>query len=226
MGRTPTVMVVHAGQWVAVNATAQGATAGFYLPFRNLPTVDIQVIPDAMSYWLFQAPSVPGVYPAPDSEYNGPWFGQDVAALVVLPSDRSSSLAQYQSSGGEGDIYNPPVMSANGAFLIVDQEGLFDKLGSRPDPDRIPRNGIVPVLIRTTSIGIDTYLVNVTSNDPNGQLNYLAAHNYTLPYKVGIYAINTHRGKPRADYDPAPADRVADERDGDASRRASTSTDW
>ncbi|HKN07515.1 MAG TPA: cbb3-type cytochrome c oxidase subunit I [Thermoplasmata archaeon] len=193
-GSYSNVMVVHAGQWVAVNATAQGATGGFYLPFRNLPTVDIQVIPDAMSYWLFQAPSVPGVYAAPDSEYNGPWFGQDVAALVVLPATGSSSLAQYQSNGGEGDIYNPPVMGANGAFLLVDQEGLFDN--SVPGPTLTASPGAVSFqyYIPTSSIGIDSYLVNVTSNDPNGQLNYLAAHNYTLPYKVGIYAINTTGG--------------------------------
>jgi hypothetical protein len=48
--------------------------------------------------------------------------------------------------------------------------------------------------VPTSSIGIDTYLVNVTSTDPNGQLNYLAAHNYTLPYQVGIYAISTTGG--------------------------------
>jgi len=185
------VMVVHAGQWVAVNATASGATGGFYLPFRNLPVVDIQVIPDAMSYWLFQAPSVPGVYSAPDSEYNGPWFGQDMAALVVLPATGSSSLANYQANGGEGDIYNPPVQSANGAFLIVDQEGLFDN--SVPGPTLTAAPGAVSFqyYIPTSSIGIDSYLVNVTTANPNGQLNYVAAHNNTLPYRVGIYAINT-----------------------------------
>jgi terminal oxidase subunit len=185
------VMVVHANQWVAVNATASGATGGFYLPFRNLPTVDIQVIPDAMSYWLFQAPSVPGVYAAPDSEYNGPWFGQDVAALVVLPATGNSNLAQYRSNGGEGDIYNPPVMGANGAFLIVDQEGLFDDSVPGPTLTAAPGSVSFQYYIPTSSIGVDNYLVNVTSTDPNGQLNYLAAHNYTLPYRLGIYAINT-----------------------------------
>ncbi|MGA8709931.1 MAG: cbb3-type cytochrome c oxidase subunit I [Thermoplasmata archaeon] len=185
------VMVVHAGQWVAVNATASGATGGFYLPFRNLPTVDIQVIPDAMSYWLFQAPSVPGVYAAPDSEYNGPWFGQDVAALVVLPASGTSTLAQYLSNGGEGDIYDPPVMAANGAFLIVDQEGLFDNSVPGPTLTATPGSVSFQYYIPTSSIGVDSYLVNVTTNDPNGQLNYLAAHNDTLPYRLGIYAINT-----------------------------------
>jgi len=194
VGSFSDVMVVHAGQWVVVNATAQGATGGFYLPFRNLPVADIQVIPYAMSYWLFQAPSVPGVYAAPNSEYNGPWFGQDVAALVVLPTSGSTSLSGYQASGGEGDIYNPPVMAANGASLVGDQEGLFDN--SVPGPTLAAAPGPVSFhyLIPTSSIGIDNYLVNVTSSDPNGQMNYVAAHNYTLPYRLGIYAINTTGG--------------------------------
>jgi cytochrome c oxidase subunit 1 len=194
IGSYSNVMVVHAGQWVVVNATAQGATGGFYLPFRNLPVVDIQVIPDAMSYWLFQAPSVPGVYAAPDSEYNGPWFGQDVAALVVLPANGTSNLAGYQSSGGEGDIYNPPVVGANGAFLIADQEGLFDNSVPGPTLTASPGEVSFQYDIPTSSIGVDNYLVNVTSTDPNGQLNYLAARNYTLPYQLGIYAINTTGG--------------------------------
>ena len=191
VGSFSDVMVVHAGQWVAVNATATGATGGFYIPFRNLPTVDIQVIPYAMSYWLFQAPSIPGVYAAPNSEYNGPWFGQDVAALVVLPTSGSSSLASYNANGGEGDIYNPPVLAANGAFLIADQEGLFDD--SVPGPTLSATPGLVSFqyYIPTASIGVNNYLVNVTSTNPNGQLNYLAAHNDTLPYRLGIYEINT-----------------------------------
>jgi cytochrome c oxidase subunit I len=194
LGTFADVMVVHAGQWVAVNATADGATSGFYLPFRNLPTVDIQVIPDAMSYWLFQAPSVPGVYAAPNSEYNGPWFGQDVAALVVLPDSGTASLAQYQASGGEGDVYNPPVQAASGALLTVDQEGLFDNSVPGPTLTAAPGPVSFEYLVPKSSIGIDNYLVNVTTNDPNGQLNYLAAHNWTLPYPVGIYAINTTGG--------------------------------
>ncbi len=36
--------------------------------------------------------------------------------------------------------------------------------------------------------------MNVTSTDPNGQLDYVIAHNYTLPYQLGIYAINTTGG--------------------------------
>jgi len=194
VGSFSDMMVVHAGQWVAVNATAQGATGGFYIPFRNLPVVDIQVIPYAMSYWLFQAPSVPGVYAAPDSEYNGPWFGQDVAALVVLPATGTSNLADYVSSGGAGDIYNPPVMSAAGAFLIADQEGLFDNSVPGPTLTATPGTVSFQYYIPTASIGVDNYLVNVTSTDPNNQLNYLFAHNYTLPYQLGIYAINTTGG--------------------------------
>jgi len=190
------VMVVHANQWVAVNATASGATGGFYLPFRSLPTVDIEVVPDAMSYWLFQAPPIPGVYAAPDSEYNGPWFGQDVAALVVLPAVGSgmTNLSAYNSNGGEGDIYNPPTMAANGVTLTGDQEGLWDN--SVPGPTLTAAPGVVSFhySIPLSSIGVDNYLVNVTTSNPNGQQAYLAAHNYTLPYKLGIYAINTTGG--------------------------------
>jgi heme/copper-type cytochrome/quinol oxidase subunit 1 len=191
VGSFSDVIVVHAGQWVGVNATATGATGGFYLPFRTLPVVDIQVIPGSMSYWSFQAPPVPGVYGAPDSEYNGPWFGQDAAALVVLPASGNASLAQFQSTGGEGDLYDPPVMAANGAVLTLDNEGLFDN--SAPGPTLSATAGTVSfgINVPTSSIGIDDYLVNVTSTDPNGQMDWVAAHNDTLPYQVGIYSIGT-----------------------------------
>jgi cytochrome c oxidase subunit I len=191
VGSFSNVIVVRAGQWVAVNATAQGATGGFYVPFRNLPVVDIQVIPDAMSYWLFQAPSVPGVYAAPDSEYNGPWFGQDVAALVVLPTSGTTNLASYLSNGGEGDTYNPPVWNANGATLTGDNEGLFNGVVPGPTLTATPGPVSFQYRIPMSSIGVDNYLVNITSNDPNDQQDYLAAHNNTLPYSLGIYAINT-----------------------------------
>ena len=117
-----------------------------------------------------------------------------MAALVVLPDTGTSSLASYQSSGGEGDIYNPPVMAANGAFLIADQEGLFDNSVPGPTLTATPGTVSFQYYIPTSSIGVDNYLVNVTSTDPNGQLNYLAARNYTLPYQLGIYAINTTGG--------------------------------
>jgi cytochrome c oxidase subunit I len=188
------LMVVRAGQWVAVNATAEGATSGFYIPFRNLPVADIQVIPYAMSYWLFQAPPIPGVYAAPNSEYNGPWFGQDVAALVVIPATGTVNLSAYESNGGEGDIYNPPVMSANGVTLTADQEGLWDNSVPGPTLTAAPGPVSFDYLIPTSSIGIDNWLVNVTTTNPNGQLNYLAAHNYTLPYQLGIYRVNTTGG--------------------------------
>lgn len=190
-GTFANVLVVHADQWVMINATAQGATEGFYLPFRDIPAVDIQVVPGSTSYWLFQAPSVPGVYGAPNSEYNGPWFGQDAAALVVLPSSGTSSLAPFASGDGEGDIYNPPVVSAGGATLVSDNEGLFDN--SVPGPTLEATSGPVSFTLSVpfSSIGLDNYLVNVTTTASNGQLAYLAAHGNQLPYRIGIYAINT-----------------------------------
>jgi terminal oxidase subunit len=41
-----------------------------------------------------------------------------------------------------------------------------------------------------SSIGINNYLVNVTSNDPNAQQQYVVARNYTLPFPFGIYRVN------------------------------------
>jgi heme/copper-type cytochrome/quinol oxidase subunit 1 len=191
VGSFSNVIVVHAGQWVAVTGTANGATGGLYLPFRTLPVVNIQVIPGSTSYWLFQAPPIPGVYGAPDSEFNGPWFGQDVAALVVLPANGTSSLAGFESNGGEGDVYDPPVMTANGAFLTGDQEGVFDD--SVPGPTLTASAGAVSFQceVPMSSIGIDNYLVNVTTTNPNGQQLWVTDHNDTLPESLGIYAVNT-----------------------------------
>ncbi len=194
-GSYANVLVVRAGQWVVVNATASGATEGFYIPFRSLPTVNVQVLPGARSYAVFQAPSAPGVYGVPNAEYNGPWFGQDVAALIVLPANGPSvSLDAFVVGGGAGDIYNPPVLAADGARLVGDEEGLFN--GSVPGPTLRASPGPVSFSwsVPLSSIGIDNYLVNVTTTDPNGQLAWLAAHNNTLPYDFGVYAINTTTG--------------------------------
>ncbi|MCI4326072.1 MAG: cbb3-type cytochrome c oxidase subunit I [Thermoplasmata archaeon] len=190
VGSYSDLVVVHAGQWIAVNATADGATGGFYLPFRNLPVVNIQVIPGSMSYWLFQAPSVPGVYGAPDSEYNGPWFGQDAAALVVLPAAGTPGFPALPSNAGAGDLYDPPILAARGASLAADQEGLFDN--SAPGPTLTASAGPVTFGwdVPMSSIGIDNYLVNVTSTAPNGQQQFVAAHGDTLPYEFGIYSVN------------------------------------
>ena len=147
-----------------------------------------------MSYWLFQAPPIPGVYAVPDSEYNGPWFGQDVAAMVVLPATGTSSLAAYESNGGEGDTYNPPVWSAAGTTLVGDGEGLFAHSVPGPTLTAAPGPVAFQYNIPMSSIGINNYLVNVTSNNPNGQQAYVTAHNDTLPYQLGIYAIDTTRG--------------------------------
>jgi cytochrome c oxidase subunit I len=191
VGSFSNVIVAHAGQWISVNATAAGATEDLYIPFRALPTVDLEVLPGSMSYWLFQAPSVPGVYGAPNAEYNGPWFGQDAAALVVLPPASGESLSAFQSNGGEGDVYNPPTTAAAGTTLIADNEGLFND--AVPGPTLTASAGPVTIdcTVPASSIGIDNYLVNVTTTNPNGQIDYVQAHNDTLPYPVGIYAINT-----------------------------------
>jgi len=189
-GTFANVVVVHAGQWVAVNATANGATEGFYLPFRSLPTVDVQVVPYSWSYDLFQAPSQPGVYGMPNAEYNGPWFGQDVGALIVLPPAGGATLDSFVSSGGAGDVYNPPIMYASTATLVGDQEGLFND--SVPGPTLSATAGPVSFswTVPMSSIGVDNYLVNVTSTDSNAQQEWLAAHNNTLQYDFGVYALD------------------------------------
>jgi heme/copper-type cytochrome/quinol oxidase subunit 1 len=195
-GQFDNVVVAHAGEWVSVNATATGATQGLYIPFRAQPTVNVQVVPGDVSHALFQAPSSPGVYGVPDGEYDGPWFGQDVAALVVLPAavalpegDPSSTLASFQANGGAGDVFNPPVWNASGAQLVGDQEGLFN--GWVPGPTLAATAGPVAFswTVPMSSIGIDNYLVNVTSNDPNAQAAWVSAHNDTLPQKFVVEQI-------------------------------------
>ena len=45
-----------------------------------------------------------------------------------------------------------------------------------------------------SSIGIDNYLVNVTSNDPNNQLEWVHAHNDTLPYPFRVLRVDPTAG--------------------------------
>jgi heme bearing subunit I of the terminal oxidase len=190
-GSFDNAIVAFAGQWVHVNATATDATQGLYLPFRSQTAVNIQVVPGTTSYALFQAPSTPGVYGAPDSEYDGPWFGQDASALVVLPPPGSfSTLADFVSSGGAGDIYNPPVAPAASADLVGGPAGLFNS--SVPGPTLTAAAGLVSFewSIPLSSIGINNYLVNVTSNNPNQQQQYVADRGYVLPFLFGLWAID------------------------------------
>ena len=194
-GHFDNVVVADAGEWVSVNATASGATQGLYIPFRSEPTVNVQVVPGFVSHALFQAPSTPGVYGVPDGEYDGPWFGQDVAALVVLPaSGDPSDLSAFTSGDGAGDMYNPPVWSANGTQLVGDQEGLFDHWV--PAPTLYAPAGAIGFSwsVPMSSLGIDNYLVNVTTDDPNGQTEWVAAHNDTIPATFGVYRIDPSAG--------------------------------
>jgi len=190
-GTFDNVLVVNAGQWVSINLTAAGATQSLYIPFRSLPPVDVQVVPGSTSYSLFQAPSVPGVYGVPDGEYDGPWFGQDVSALVVLPTNgTSSSLAAFEASGSEGDIYSPPVLSAAAASLVANGEGVFNQSVPGPTLSAVPGTVSFSWTVPLSTIGIDNYLVNVTSLDPNAQQQYVVAHNYTLPYPFQVDRID------------------------------------
>ena len=199
-GSFDNAIVAYAGQPVHLNLTATGATQSVLIPFRTQAVVDVQAVPGSSSYALFQAPSIPGVYGAPDGEYDGPWFGQDVSALVVLPDPGSggSNLTGFQSAGGGGDIYDPPVKSAAQASLVANGEGLFNF--SVPGPTLMAS---VPALggtisfdwtVPLSSIGIDNYLVNVTSSSPDAQQQYVIDHNDTLPYSFGIYGIHPATG--------------------------------
>jgi heme/copper-type cytochrome/quinol oxidase subunit 1 len=199
-GSFDNAIIAYADQWVQLNLTASGATQSVLVPFRDQAVVDVQAVPGSTSYALFRAPSVPGVYGAPDGEYDGPWFGQDVAALIVLPpvNDAATTLGAFESSGGGGDIYDPPILPAATASLIANGEGLFNY--SVPGPTltaSVPTLG-APVSFNWTiplgSVGLDNYLVNVTSNDPNAQQQYVIDHNDTLPYPFGIYRIDPRTG--------------------------------
>ena len=194
-GTFDNVIVAYADQPVEVNATASGATQEFYLPLRDATPVSFEVVPGTPSYALFTAPSTPGVYAVPDGEYDGPWFGQDVAALVVLPAPgATNSLAAFQSSSGEGDIYNPPIVAASSADLVGDGAGLFNH--SVPGPTLSAAAGPVSFSwsVPLSSIGVNNYLVNVTSNTANQQQQYVISRNYTLPFQFGVWAIRPATG--------------------------------
>jgi heme/copper-type cytochrome/quinol oxidase subunit 1 len=199
-GQFDNVLVAYAGQWVDLNLTAQGATQSLLIPFRAQSVVNVQVVPGTTSHALFQAPSTPGVYGVPDGEYDGPWFGQDVASLIVLPPANESfaSLTSYQANGGAGDIYNPPVLAASSASLVANAEGLFNF--SVPGPTLTASASITGTVVSfgwtvpLSSIGFDNYLVNVTSTNPNQQQAYVIAQNYTLTSHFGIYRITPSTG--------------------------------
>jgi heme/copper-type cytochrome/quinol oxidase subunit 1 len=190
-------LVAYAGQWVALNMTAGGATQSLYIPFRSQAPVNVQVVPGSLSHALFQAPSVPGVYGAPDGEYDGPWFGQNAAALIVLPApsaDPFPTLSSFQSAGGAGDLYDPPVMPAARAALVANGEGLFNFSVPGPTLEAQAPSGGGPVsfswTIPLSSIGINNYLVNDTSLAPNAQEQWVEQHNDTLPYGFRVLRLD------------------------------------
>ncbi|MGI0151052.1 MAG: hypothetical protein ACREC5_03840, partial [Thermoplasmata archaeon] len=194
------MIVAYAGEPIQLNLTAAGATQSVLIPFRAQPVVDVQVVPGLISHALFTAPATPGGYGVPDGEYDGPWFGQDVAALVVLPPSGGTvpTLSAFQAGSGAGDLYDPPVRSAASAALVGDDEGIFN--GSVPGPtlaSAAPVDG-GPVSFDWTvplaSVGAGSHLVNVTSNDPAAQQQHVEEHDDTLPDPFGIYAIDPVRG--------------------------------
>jgi heme/copper-type cytochrome/quinol oxidase subunit 1 len=216
-GSYDNVVVVYAGAWVQFNLTSSGATQSLLVPFRSEAVIDVQVVPGSTSYSVFEAPSIPGVYGAPDGEYDGPWFGQDVLALVVLPptNETGATLASFSAAGGEGDLYNPPVQPTASADLVGNAEGLFNN--SVPGPTltaSVPAGG-APLSLHWTvplsSIGLDNYLVNVTSTTPGQQQQYVIDRNYTLPYSAGIYRIDPATGPATMTAAPLAIDATTNE---------------
>jgi heme/copper-type cytochrome/quinol oxidase subunit 1 len=207
-GTYDNAVVVFAGQWVQLNLTDSGATQSILIPFRSQPVVDVQVVPGSVSYARFQAPTDPGVYGAPDGEYDGPWFAQDVSALIVLPDpgNATGNLDGFLSGNGGGDVYDPPVRAAASADLVANGEGLFNF--SVPAPTltaAVPALGGLVAFdwtVPLASLGIDNYFVNVTSNDPNEPQEYVTAHNGTLPETFGLYRFDPDRGLVAVDTAP------------------------
>ncbi|MGA9838837.1 MAG: cbb3-type cytochrome c oxidase subunit I [Thermoplasmata archaeon] len=211
-GNFSNAIVAYPGQWVSVNLTASGATQSLLIPFRTQTPIDVQVVPGSVSFSLFRAPPDPGVYGVPDGEYDGPWFGQDVSALIVLPAPGStSSLSSFEAADAAGDIYSPPVVTAGDAALVANGEGLFNQ--SVPGPTLTGASGLVSFswTIPLSTIGINNYLVNVTSTNPDAQQEYVIDHNYTLPYPFQIVEVNASTGPRTIESSELPVGRVVTE---------------
>ena len=194
-GSFDNAFVAYAGSWLNLNLTGTGATRSVYIPFRSIPPVNVQVVPGSTSHALFQVPSQPGVYGAPDGEYDGPWFGQDASALIVLPDPgTNASLGAFHSDGGAGNIYDPFVVPAATADLVAEDEGIFNFSVPGPTLSAAPGPLAISWTVPLASIDLTNYLVNVTSTDPAAQQAYVVAHHGVLPDPFGLYRIDPARG--------------------------------
>ena len=138
------LVVVYAGQSVQINLTSASVTQGLYLPFRTQNVVNVQVVPGYPSYASFVAPTSPGIYPMPESEYDGPWFGLDMADLLVLPAGGTwtpSAVNDYAVNAADWDLYASPVwlLSSPSVSLTADAAGLW--AGSIPGPTIVAPSG-------------------------------------------------------------------------------------
>ena len=191
VGSYSDLVVVHAGQWIAVNATADGATGGFYLPFRNLPVVNIQVIPGSMSVLALPGPLGP-------RGSTGPRTRSTTGPGSARTPPRSSSSPPRERRGSRRSRRTPaPVTSTTPpSSPPAARRSRPTRRGcstTRPPGSTLTASA-GPVTfgwdVPMSSIGIDNYLVNVTSTAPNGQQQFVAAHGDTLPYEFGIYSVN------------------------------------
>jgi heme/copper-type cytochrome/quinol oxidase subunit 1 len=190
------LVVVYAGQSVEINLTSPSVTQGLYLPFRTQNVVNVQVVPGYQAYASFVAPTSPGIYPMPESEYDGPWFGLDMADLLVLPAGGSwtpSAVNDYAVNAADWDLYASPVwlLSSSSVSLTADAAGLW--AGSIPGPTIVAPSGgfTLQYSIPLNTIGPLNYLVNTTSESSTPEQQWVTAHGDHLPATMGIWNVTS-----------------------------------
>lgn len=189
--------VVHPSTKILMNGTAaQGnALANFYMPMFNNRIADNQLYQGYNSYIWFESPSVPGVYGFMNGEFNGPFYTYMGGEMLVMPGGgliNQSQLEEYLSSLSE-DPYTPPVSIYHGsALLIMSDFGMWNN--TDPAPTIIVKNSSEVTITFFISVkavsSVSNYIMNVTSSDFKSEAtDYLATHNYTLPYSIQLLHI-------------------------------------
>jgi terminal oxidase heme-binding subunit I len=190
--------VVHPSEKVLLNGTANtgNALANLYMPIFNDRVIDNQLYQGYNSYVWFDSPSLPGVYGFMNGEYNGPFYTYMGGEMIVMPANGLFSrqqVNQYLSSMNE-DPYTPPAYTYQGRVeLIMSRFGMWND--TNPAPTIIASNSSTVTLdfyIPAESvISVGNYLLNITASDFSAEAqNYLASHNYTLPYLIQLIHVS------------------------------------